>query len=420
MSERETTRLLKAKRLVDGTGSPPKEDAAVLIVGDRIREIGHQEEISIPQGTEIVDLGDRTIMPGIVDAHMHFFGVPSNQLHLLASEDPSYRALRAAGEARKMLHAGITAARCLGSSVSPSLRRAINEGHVPGPRIVAAGEFICSTDGTWDHIGLPVDWVESLDMLADGVEAVRQIVRRRIRQGATVIKVGLSKGVIDDKYHAWGDDPFQQVASYSLEEIRSLTAEAHRNQLKVSAHCIGDEAVRNALEGGVDTIEHGYGIGDDTRQMLVDQNALVVSTISQLYFHNRAADPFHYPDWQRALFQRHLDAMRAGFEASLKAGVRFALGTDLIGYPTHPQNMAAKEFELAVQWGMTPMEALVAGTRTSADALGLEAHIGTLEVGKLADIIGFAGDPLKDITALQRVDFVMLGGEVVRLDTEAV
>jgi imidazolonepropionase-like amidohydrolase len=151
MSERETTKLLKAKRLVDGTGSPPKEDAAVLIVGDRIREIGDQEEIAVPQGTEIVDLGDRTIMPGIVDAHMHFFGVPSDQLHLLASEDPSYRVLRAAGEARKMLHAGITAARCLGSSVSPSLRRAINEGHVPGPRIVAADRPAAHPAGSDRH-----------------------------------------------------------------------------------------------------------------------------------------------------------------------------------------------------------------------------------------------------------------------------
>jgi imidazolonepropionase-like amidohydrolase len=250
-------------------------------------------------------------------------------------------------------------------------------------------------------------------MLADGVEGVREIVRRRIRQGANVIKVGLSKGGVDDKYHAWGDDPFQQVASYSLDEIQALTQEAHLNKLKVSAHCIGDEAVRNALDGGVDVIEHGYGITEDTRKRLVDNNALIVSTISQLYFHQQAAEPFHYPEWERKVYQRHIDAMRADFERNLTVGVRYALGTDLIGYPTHPQDMAAKEFELAVAWGMNPLQAIVAGTKVSSEALGMDNLIGTIEVGKLADIIGFSNDPLKDITTLQRVQFVMQGGEII-------
>jgi imidazolonepropionase-like amidohydrolase len=147
--------------------------------------------------------------------------------------------------------------------------------------------------------------------------------------------------------------------------------------------------------------------------MLVDRNALVVSTISQLYFHEQAADPFHYPEWLRAVFRRHTDAMRADFEKSLEAGVRYALGTDLIGYPTHPNDMAAKEFELAVEWGMDAMGAIVAGTSTSAEALSMERAIGTIEPGKLADFIAFTGDPLRDISVLQRVEFVMQDGEVV-------
>jgi imidazolonepropionase-like amidohydrolase len=409
----EKFRVLKAKRLLDGTGAPAREDVALLIADNVIREIGHRDEIKVPPGAEVLDLGDRTIMPGLVDAHMHFFGVPSDQLHQLPTESETYRVLRAAGEARKMLEAGITAARCLGSSVSPSLRRAIDEGHVPGPRVVAAGEFICSTDGTWDHISLPLEWVKAQGMIADGVEGVREVVRRRVRQGANVIKVGLSKGGVDDKYHPWGDDPFNEVASYSLEEIRALTGEAHLNKLKVSAHCIGDEAVRNALDGGVDVIEHGYGISEETRKRLVDRNALLVSTISQLHFHEEAADPYHYPDWLRKVFQRHIDAMRVDFEKSLELGVRYALGTDLVGYPTHPQDMAAKEFELAVEWGMDPMQAIVAGTQVSAEALSMDHLIGTIEVGKLADIIGFSGNPLKDISVLQDVEFVMQDGDVI-------
>src|ERR1700742_2438457 len=155
--------VLKAAQLIDGTGAAPKKNPSVLILDSVIAEIGQQGEIQVPPGAEVIDLGEQTILPGMVDAHMHFFGVPSDKLHQLATEREAYRVLRAAGEARKMLEAGITAARCLGSSVGPDLRRAINEGHVPGPRLMAAGEFICSTHGTWDHINIPLDWAKSLD-----------------------------------------------------------------------------------------------------------------------------------------------------------------------------------------------------------------------------------------------------------------
>lgn len=407
------TKLLKAAQLIDGTGAAPIKNVSVLILDSVIAEIGQQGEVQAPPGAEIIDLGEQTILPGMVDAHMHFFGVPSDKLHQLATEREAYRVLRAAGEARQMLEAGITAARCLGSSVGPDLRRAINEGHVPGPRLMAAGEFICSTHGTWDHINIPLDWAKSLDMLADGIEGVREVVRRRIRKGSNVIKIGLSKGGVDDRYHPWGDDPNKQVAAYTLEEVQAAVAEAHLNKLKVSAHCIGDEAVRYALDGGVDVIEHGYGITEDTRKRLVDQNALVVSTISQLYFHREAFEPFHYPDWERAVFERHLSQMQRDFEKSLQAGVRYALGTDLVGFPTHPQNAGAREFEFAVRWGMDTMQSIVAGTKTSAEALGMSHQIGTIEKNKLADIIATPGNPLKDITELQRVSFVMLGGREI-------
>ena len=407
------TTLIRAGKLVDGSGRPPVPDPAILVREGRILEIGHRDSIAPPEGTRVIDLGRRTLLPGMVDAHMHFFGVPSHRLEQLPTERETYRVLRAAGEARKMLEAGITAARCLGSSITPDLRRAIDEGHVPGPRLMAAGEFICSTHGTWDHISIPIDWARSLDMIADGVEGVREIVRRRVRRGANMIKVGLSKGGVDDRYHPWGDDPLKQVASYSLEEVRSLVAEAHLNKLKVSAHCIGDEAVRNALDGGVDVIEHGYGISEETRKRLADTDAMVVSTISQLYFHRLAYDEYHYPNWHREIFERHIRQMRLDFQKSRDAGVRFALGTDLVGFPTHPQWMAAREFEFAVDWGMDPMDALVAGTRRSAEAMGMEDQIGAIRKGFLADMIAVDGDPLADITELQRVRFVMLGGRSV-------
>lgn len=408
--------LLKAKRLIDGSGAPAREDMAVLIADGVIREVGHQDEIVAPRRTEVIELGDRTLMPGIVDAHMHFFGLGTDRpFGGLPADTEVYRALRVAGEARRMLEAGVTAARCLGSGhIGPSLRKAINDGHVPGPRMVAAGHFISSTAGTFDHLSVPLEWVKADDLLADGVDGVREMVRRRIRQGADVIKVGLSRsGVIGDNYQAWGEDPFDQIASYSLDEMRALAQEAHRNKLKVSAHCIGDDAVRLALETNVDTIEHGYGITDETRRMLVDRNVMVVSTICQLYYHVQGAETFDYPDWARKLFQRHIEAMQDDFEKNLVAGVRYALGTDLIGSPTHPQELAAKEFELAVGWGMDPMQAIVAGTRISAEAMSMDHVIGTIGTGKWADMIAFSGDPLKDISVLQRVEFVMQGGRII-------
>ena len=185
------------------------------------------------------------------------------------------------------------------------------------------------------------------------------------------------------------------------------------NKLKVSGHCIGDEAVRYALDGGVDVIVHGYGISESTRKRLVDQNALVVTTISQLHFHNEAAEPYHYPDFMKKIFHRHIEQMKIDFQKNLKIGVRYALGTDLVGYPPHPPDAAAKEFEMVVDWGMTNMEAIVAGTKISAEALGMEKDIGTLENGKLADLIAVKDDPIRNIKTLQDVKFVLLDGQVV-------
>lgn len=413
------TVVVRAQALIDGTGRPPLQDAAIRIEDGAIAEVGTRASVAVPSGAEVVELGDRTVLPGLVDAHMHFFGVASHLKTGLAAASLAQRALRAAWEARRMLEAGITSARCLGSNISPALRRAIDEGLVPGPRLVTAGEFICSSRGTWADpgIGVGADAV-AVDMIADGVEGVRSAVRRRARQGATVIKVGISVGPVDDRYFAWGEDPHRQTTAYSVEEIRALVEEAHRLGLKTSAHCIGDEAVRTALEGGIDTIEHGHAIGDETRRMLAESGTIVVTTLGVMRISQEIERDERYrpTDVVRETRVRHIAAQREAFEKGLAAGVRFVLGTDLIGHPTSPQDRAAREFEFAVEYGMEPMTALVAGTAGSAEALGFEDRVGTLEAGKLADLIAVPRDPLADITALQEVDFVMKDGTVVVAD----
>ena len=406
---------LSGERMLVGPDLQPVARGAVLVRDGRIVAAGSGDAVPKPDGCKAIALDGATLMPGLIDAHMHTFGVDSTKLHTLATEHESYRTARALSELFVMLRAGFTAARCLGSTIGPQIRRAIDEGLAEGPDMRAAGAFISSTSGTWDTAGVPLSAARAGGELADGPDALRRAVRERVRQGADFIKLGLSKGGVHDRYHAWGDDPLKQVAAYSLEEVKTAVAEAHRNGLTVSAHAIGEDAVRLALDGGVDIIEHGYGISPETRQRLAGEGKIVVTTLSQVHFHREAFDAYRYPDWERAVYERHWDVMRRDFRLGLEAGIRFALGTDLIGGPTHPLHEAGMEFLLAVELGMTATEALVAGTLVAAEVLGLAAESGSIEVGKRADIIAVAGDPTEDITSVRRPVFVMKQGRPVDL-----
>lgn len=406
-------KLINAARILVGPDLEPMADAAVLIDSGKIAAVGTRSDVRAPDGADIIDLGDATLLPGLIDAHLHTFGVDSTRLHKLATEHESYRAARTLSELRELLHAGFTSARCLGSTIGPQVRRAIDEGFAEGPRLKVAGGFISSTSGTWDSSGTPLSIARAGGELADGVEGLVLKVRERVRQGADFIKLGLSKGGVHDRYHAWGDDPLNQVVSYSVAEVRAAVDEAHRNGLKVSAHAIGEDAVKLALDGGIDVIEHGYGISDETRQRIVAEGKIVVTTLSQIHYHRQAYDKFNYPEWEREVYERHWVYMLRDFKRGLKAGVRFALGTDLVGAPTHPLKAAAMEFVLAVECGMAPSAALRAGTIIAAEVLGSQAVTGSIEVGKLADLVATRLDPEQDVSTLLEPAFVMKGGETV-------
>ncbi len=410
------TKIVYAERLIDGTGQAPLDKPAIRIEGNVIKEIGVRGELTPPPDAEVVDLGSLTVMPGMIDAHTHLFGVAGTELHLRYIEPEAYRALGAASQARSMLHAGVTAARCCGSSVTPSLRRAINEGFVQGPRLLAAGQFVCTTAGAWDpdqSFKLPLDWAKANGILADGVDGMIEAVRQRVRSGSSFIKIATSKGDWDDTFGPWGDDPSAEVLSMRPEEVAAVISEAHTFHLRVTAHAIGDASVRVALENGIDTIEHGFGINDETRRLLVDRGVIVVSTLLVQTLMQENLDLVRINPRDALTSKRHLDAQRADFEKGLAAGVRYALGSDLIGAPAHPQSAFPRELELAVSCGMTPLEAVRAGTLTSAEAMGMSDAIGSLEPGKLADIVGVEGDPSSDISAVRHARFVMQDGSVI-------
>lgn len=383
--------------------------AELHVAAGRIAWLGRQGERPAPQGAEIIDLGDHWLLPGFIDAHLHLWGLDLAEPAAPWSWPHAYRAARALADLRALLDAGITAVRCCGGPLGPALARAVREGVAPGPHIVAAGEFICSRAGTWDPAAWPLGWAESLGLHADGADEVRQRVRERLRAGADFIKIGGSVGEHADLLRPWGDDPARLRLSYSDEEVRSAAAEAHRNGLAIATHAIGEAAVRQALDAGVDSIEHGHGIGEETARRLAGSGTWLVPTLSLPALRVERAPPAIAAGWQR-----HREAQLRSLELALKHGVRIAAGTDFVGPPVTPLGPDAMEMELLVRAGMAPEAALLAGTAEAAALLGMQARIGALAPGLEADIIALPGDPRADIGLVRRVAFVMRGGAVWR------
>lgn len=388
-----------------------------MVCGDRIVQAGPRG--AAPGGSEqdetVIDLGEAAVVPGLIDAHLHLFGFsPSSAGAQMAAPD-AYRVLVAASDLRRLAAAGFTTVRCMGSPLGPILGRAVEEGIVEGPRIVAAGEYICQRGGTWDPVGYPLAWADRLGMFADGPEQCRRRVRERIRSGAGVIKIGVSSGrALRDRIHPWADGPDGSCPNYSVEEIQVMVEEAHRMGLRVAAHAIGDLAVRNAVLGGVDTVEHGHGASAATYRMMADRGVMLVPTLSLPYRRSRFGLQGGLPQWAVDVWRRHLEQQMQCVATALACGVAIAVGTDFVGPPLTPFGDNALEFRLLVEAGMRAWDALAAGTVVGARALGLEAAIGTIEPGQLADIVAVQGRPWEDPEALMRVVFVMKGGKVVR------
>lgn len=410
------TIALKAARLFDGKSKALLSNSVVIVQGDRIIDVG--TNLPIPQGAQVIDLGDAMLSPGFMDAHTHLtfdFSGNFTERRLKGLEtNVSELAYLAIPNARATIEAGFTTVRDLGSRfegsrdfVDVSMRNAIAKGVFPGPRMLVATFGIGATGGHFDDtngfrdllFGREPDYA---DGIADGPEAIRKAVRFEIKNGADVIKAAVSGGVLS--MHDEVDVPQLTPA-----EMAALVDETHRLRKKVAVHCHGDQAAKDAIEAGVDSIEHGSFLKPETLQLMKTKGTYLVATLMATEWIMGKMDA--YPPALQAKAKAAGDARTEMFRNAVKLGVKIAFGTDAAVYP---HGMNAKEFKLMVDLGMPPIEALRAATSADADLLGISAKLGTLEKGKLADIIAMPGDPTTDITATERVSFVMKEGKIVK------
>jgi imidazolonepropionase-like amidohydrolase len=408
--------VLKAARLFDGRSKALAANGVVIVQGATITDAG--SNLPIPSGARVIDFGDATLSPGFMDAHTHLtfdFSGNFNERRLKILEtNVSEIALMAVPNARATIEAGFTTVRDLGSRfggshdfVDVALRNAIAKGIIVGPRMLVATYGIGATGGHFDDTAGFRDFLfahepDYADGIADGPDAIRKAVRFQIKNGADVIKAAVSGGVLSMTDEV--DTPQLTPA-----EMAALVDETHRLRKRIAVHCHGDQAAREAIEAGVDSIEHGSFLKPETLQLMKSKGTYLVPTLMATEY--IMAKIGAYPPALQAKARAAATARSEMFRNAVKMGVKIALGTDAAVYP-HGQN--AKEFKLLVDLGMPPVEALRAGTSADADLFGIASKVGTLEKGKLADIVAIPGDPTTDITATERVLFVMKEGKIVK------
>jgi imidazolonepropionase-like amidohydrolase len=392
------------------------EPGDLLIDGDRIVEVGVS---SVRDDAEVVDLGDMTLLPGLMDMEVNLLmGGPDHRSPLVpVQEDPAVKTLRGATNARRTLRSGFTTVRNLGLFIQTggllldvALKKAIDLGWLPGPRIVPAGHAISPTGGHLDPTMfqklapgvLPVTLEEGI---ADGVDEVRKAVRYQIKHGAEVIKMVGSGGVMSHT----GPAGAQQ---YSADEMAAVADEAHRAGLKVATHAHGDDAIRTAIEAGIDCVEHGSLMSDETLALMVERGTFLVPTT----YLADGMDVSHAPPELQAKAAEVFPQAKATIGRAIEAGARIATGSDA---PAIPHGRNAKELVALVDRGMTPVQAIRAATVVGAELIDATDR-GRLEPGLLADVIAVPGDPTADITVTEQVAFVMKGGDVFRHDAAGI
>ncbi len=395
--------VLRAARLIDGRGGAPIAPAVVVIRGERIEAAGRGP--AVPAGARVIDLGSATLLPGLIDLHTHLTSTGIHWEDELLKTTPGQAALHGAQNARITLMAGFTTCRDMGPTwpfTDIDLRKAIDEGVVPGPRLLASGNYVSPTGGAGDarQFSIYVD-VPIVKNLADGPDEVRKAVRTNLKQGADFIKI-LGTGAVLSK----GAPPGGQ--QYSEEEMHVAVEEAARWGRHVAAHVHGTDGIKAAIRAGVHTIDHGSMMDDEAVQLLRTRHAYFVPT---LYTSESISANPSVPESEKARSRQITEVKDRSFQLVLKAGLPIGFATDAAVVP-HGQN--AREFGYRVRLGQSPADAIASATRIAAEIIGWSDRVGTIEAGKFADLIAVAGDPLRDVTELERVTWVMKGGVVYR------
>jgi len=407
---------LKAARLFDGKSRALIQNGIVLVQGDKITDAG--ANVAIPPDAQVIDLGDATLSPGFIDAHTHLtsdFSGNYNERRLkeldLTITELAYTYI---AHARATIEAGFTTVRDVGSRITNShdfpdvgLRNAINRGLIAGPRMLVATHGIGASGGHFDPFsgfrdmvfGREPDWT---DGIADSPDEIRKAVRHEVKNGADVIKADVSGGVL-----SLADEV--DVPQLTPGEMAALVDESHRLRKKVAVHCHGDQAAKEAVASGVDSIEHGSFLKPETLTLMKNKGTFLTPTLlASEYIKGKLGQ---YPANVQGKAMAAYDARSEMFRNALKIGVKISFGTDAAVFP-HGEN--AKEFKLMTDLGMSPIDALKSATASDAELLGVAQKLGTLEKGKLADVIAMPGDPTQDITATERVSFVMKEGKIIR------
>lgn len=406
--------FLKGGTLLTGKPGEIIRDSVLLVEGQDITFIGRENDLKIDkrEGARPFPVGGCTVMPGLIDCHVHFWGARTlDYLHRALVPD-ELNMIRAVKDVETLIETGFTTVREAGGNKSIYLRRAIEEGTIKGPRILSAHKVICITGGHYDLHFLPLDYVRGMKgifRLADGPDECRKAVREQIREGADFIKICTTGGIMSQRNHP-------NEVQFSAEELSAIVSESHDHGKKVASHAQGRNGIINAVRTGVDTIEHGTYIDEEICDEMVKRGTFLIPTLSIMHKIVTEAANYGMSPW--ALKKgAELDKVSVkAFSLAREKGVRIACGTDFSGAPPMRHGENAIELSLMVQAGMSPYDAISSATNVAAEALGIQEQTGTLEKGKCADILVIDGDPLQDIDILKdksRIRMVIRGGRIL-------